>query len=591
MYRTHTNNDLNATHLDQEVTLCGWVHRRRDHGGVIFVDLRDRYGLTQIVTDPELFAEAHQKADQVRPEFVIKATGKVRRRPEGQENSNMDTGEIEVLISELEVLNKAATPPFEIDQETDVNEELRLQYRYLDLRRERMQRNIIMRHKMAMEMRKFFDQENFLEIETPILIKGTPEGAREYIVPSRLYPGKFFVLPQSPQQLKQLLMIAGYDRYFQLARCMRDEDQRGDRQPEFTQLDLEMAFVDQEDVLELFERMLIEMSEKLVPHKKIIQKPFPRITWVQAMNDYGIDKPDIRYDLKIKDVSDLVQNCEFSVFSNAIKSGGVVRALKVDGGLELTRKEIDDLTELAKIHGAKGLAYLQITDEGPKSNIQKYFSEDELKAIVERTEAKAGDIIFFGADSFNTVCAALAHVRIACAKRFNLIDKDKLGFCWIVDFPLFEKDPVSGELAAVHHPFTHPKKDQVEMLNDPEKLDKIFADCYDAVLNGYELGSGSIRIFEPELQSKVFEVLGITPEDATMRFGHMMEAFKYGAPPHAGFAMGIERIAMIYLDEENIREVMAFPKDQKAKDLMLGAPSEIPEKRLEEANIEIKKQD
>ncbi|MBD3270854.1 aspartate--tRNA ligase [Candidatus Peregrinibacteria bacterium] len=589
MYRTHKNNQLNKNNIGEEVTLSGWVHRRRDHGGVIFIDIRDRYGLTQVVTDPEEFAEAHDIADQVRPEYVIQITGQVRKRPEGQENNNINTGEIEVLVTAAKILSKAKTPPFEIDVEKDVNEEVRLRYRYLDLRRERMKENMVFRHNVVHAMRDFLNREEFLDIETPILIKGTPEGSREYIVPSRIYPGNFYVLPQSPQQLKQLLMIAGMDKYFQVARCFRDEDQRGDRQPEFTQLDLEMSFVDQDDILDVIERMMIEITDKLVPNKQLLNRMFPRISWREAMENYGTDKPDIRYEMKIVDVSDIVKECEFGVFSAAIKSGGVVKALKVDGGLDLTRKEIEDLTDLAKIHGAKGLAYFQVDQDGPKSNILKYFTDEQVKLILEKTDAKSGDIIFFGADTFETACNALGQVRIACAKRFNLIDENKLAYLWVVDFPMFEKDPLTGELAASHHPFTHPKNEDLEKLDqEPENA---LAYAYDIVLNGYEIGGGSVRIHEHELQKKIFELLKISPADAEQRFGHMLDAFSYGAPPHAGLALGLDRIIMIFRDEPNIREVIAFPKDQKAKDLMLGAPSVMPDENLDELKISINLED
>lgn len=586
MLRTHKNNQLNKKDVGQTVTLAGWVHRRRDHGGLIFIDIRDRYGLTQIVTDPNDFADAHAIANEVRPEYVIKVVGKVRLRPEGQNNSSMTTGDVEVLIQDFEILNRSKTPPFEIGHEHEVDEALRLKYRYLDLRKERLQRNIITRHKVVKLMRDFLDELDFIEVETPILIKGTPEGSREYLVPSRIYPGTFFVLPQSPQQLKQLLMVAGFDRYFQIARCFRDEDLRGDRQPEFTQLDLEMSFIDEQDITEITEELLIEISQKLVTEKKIQSTPFPRITWQEAMESYGSDKPDIRFEMKIVDVSDIAEKCQFSVFSNAIKAGGVVKCLRVENGLELTRKEIDDYTELAKVHGAKGLAYIQLAEDGPKSTLVKFFTPEEIKSFVDRSGAKTGDILFFGADSFVVACNALGQVRLACADRFKLRDKNKLAYLWVYDFPLFDKDPVSGALSSAHHPFTSPKDDQMAVLdNDPGKT---IAKAYDIVLNGYEVGGGSIRIHNQQLQKKIFDLLKISDADAEARFGHMLEAFTYGAPPHGGIALGLERLMMIYLDEPNIREVMAFPKDQKAKDLMLGAPSTMPKETIEELSLEIK---
>lgn len=586
MQRTHRNDQLTAKNIGETVTLTGWVHHRRDHGGMIFIDLRDRYGLTQIVTDPTKEKTAHDIADEVRPEFVIRVTGEVRSRPEGQANPNLATGEIEVLIKHFEIVNRAKTPPFEIDHETGVNEELRLKYRYLDLRRDRLKNNLVKRHQIVKMIRDILDRQDFLEVETPILIKGTPEGSREYLVPSRIYPGTFFVLPQSPQQLKQLLMVAGFDRYFQVARCFRDEDLRGDRQPEFTQIDMEMAFINQEDIMQLTEDMLIEITEKLYPNKKIQQKPFPKITWQEAMDSYGCDKPDIRFEMKIVDVSEIAGKTQFSVFNTAVKDGGVVRCLKVTNGLELTRKEIDDLTELARNHGAKGLAYIQVDKDGPKSALVKHFTPEELNAFISAVDAKAGDILFFGADRFDVVCAALGQVRLACADRFKLRDKDKLAYLWVYDFPMFEVDPVSGSLASAHHPFTCPKDDQLDILESEPR--KALAKCYDIVLNGYEIGGGSIRIHDQVLQRRIFNLLKISEKDTQERFGHLLEAFEYGAPPHGGLALGLERFIMILQDEPNIREVMAFPKDSKAKDLMLGAPSMMPKETLDELSLEIK---
>lgn len=585
MLRTHTCNELNASAVGKEVTLCGWVHHRRDHGGLIFIDLRDRYGLTQIVTDPVDSPEAHSKSNEVRSEYVIRVTGVVRKRPEGMTNAKMVTGEIEVLVKNFEILNRAKTPPFEIDQEKEINEELRLKYRYLDIRRERMKNNLVVRHRLIKMIRDYMDSKSFIEVETPILIKGTPEGSREYLVPSRLYPGKFFVLPQSPQQLKQLLMVAGMDRYFQIARCFRDEDQRGDRQPEFTQLDVEMSFVEAEDIMQINEELMIQLVEALVPHKKLMGKPFPRMTWKQAMDDYGSDKPDLRFDMKIVDVSDEVKNCEFQVFSSALKNGGVVRALRVEGGNVFTRKEIDDMTEVAKIYGAKGLAYIQMAEEGPKSPFLKFMKPEELQAIFAKTGAKTGDIVFFGADDFVTVCEALGHVRLACGDRFQLRDPNKFAFVWIYEFPLFEWNKDTQSLSSAHHPFTSPMNEDVELLDTAPG--KVRAKAYDLALNGTEVGGGSIRIHNPELQSKIFDILKITKEDAQSRFGHLLHAFEFGAPPHGGIAWGLDRLVMIFQDEQNIREVMAFPKDQKAKDLMLNAPSEMPDEQVAEMHVRI----
>ncbi|MFA5829730.1 MAG: aspartate--tRNA ligase [Candidatus Gracilibacteria bacterium] len=585
MLRTHTCNELTETNVDQKVTLCGWVHRRRDHGGMIFIDLRDRYGLTQVAADPTVSPEGYKILDEARSEFVLKIEGSVRKRPEGMKNSKMTTGGIEVVVNSAEILNRSKTPPFEIDQDKEVNEELRLKYRYLDIRRERMKNNLIMRHNVIKKIRDYMDSKGFLEIETPILIKGTPEGSREYLVPSRLYPGKFFVLPQSPQQLKQLLMVASMDRYFQIARCFRDEDQRGDRQPEFTQLDVEMSFIEQEDIIQLNEELMINLVETLVPHKKIQKKPFPRMTWQESMDKYGSDKPDIRFGMEIVDVSDLVKESGFKVFADAVKAGGVVRALKVEGGNKFTRKEIDELTELAQSFGAKGLAYIQIAPEGPKSSLLKFFKDEEVKALVEKTKAQSGDIIFFGAGEFLKVCEVLGKIRLACGDKMNLRDNNVFAFCWVYDFPLFEWSATEQRLNSAHHPFTSPKDEDVAMLDTaPEK---VRAKAYDLALNGNEIGGGSIRIHTPELQSKIFDTLGISKDDAQRRFGHLLHAFEFGAPPHGGIAWGIDRLIMLFQDEANIREVMAFPKDQKAKDLMLNAPSEMPDEQIAELHIRI----
>lgn len=581
MYRSHTCNDLDLKKVGEDVTLCGWVHRRRDHGGVIFVDLRDRYGLTQIVSDPVNLKDAHDALNDVRSEYVIQVTGEVRKRPDGQENKNLDSGEIEVLVKDLKILNPSKNPPFEIDQEKEVNEEMRLKYRYLDLRRERLKKNILLRHKIIKFIRDFMDKEGFVEVETPILIKGTPEGSREYLVPSRLYPGTFYVLPQSPQQLKQLLMIAGFDRYFQIARCFRDEDQRGDRQPEFTQLDLEMSFVDVLDIMEINEALLIELVKKFAPDKKVKKLPFSLMTYHEAMNNYGSDKPDLRFDLMLSDVTEIVKNSGFSVFANAVKNDGVVKALKVEGGAKFTRKEIDEFTEVAKIYKAKGLAYIVMEKDGAKSPILKYLDKKELSKIVKLVGAETGDIIFFTADKFEVACTALGNVRLSVGRKLDLIDDNMFAFCWVTDFPMFEYDEENRTLAAMHHPFTSPKDFEVFKATPAKALAK----AYDISLNGSEIAGGSIRIHDSEIQKAVFDVLGISDEDAQRRFGHMLEAFKYGAPPHGGIAWGLDRLVMIFANEPNIREVIAFPKDQKAKDLMLGAPSRMPKEQLDELHV------
>lgn len=584
--RTNTCNELNESHKGREVTLCGWVHRRRDHGNLIFIDLRDRYGLTQVVSDPAVSEDLHAQFDKLRPEYVIQVKGNVRKRPEGMTNKNMESGEIEVLCRELNVLNESIVPPFEIDQDKEVSEEMRLKFRYLDLRRERMKGNMILRHKLIKLLRDLMDERGFLEIETPIMIKGTPEGSREYMVPSRLYPGNFYVLPQSPQQLKQLLMVAGFDRYFQIARCFRDEDQRGDRQPEFTQLDVEMSFVKEEDVMNVNEEIMIKLCEELASNKKIMSKPFKRITWRRAMDEYGVDKPDMRFGMPIKDLTDELKSCGFKVFRDAAGSGGKIRALRVEGGAAYTRREIDELTETARAYGGKGLAYMQFTESEIKSPILKFLNDEDVKVIKEKTGAQVGDIVFFGADKFETVCAVMGQIRLICGDKSGLRDPNIFAFCWVTDWPLFSWNEDDQRLNAEHHPFTAPFDEDINLLDSsPES---VRAKAYDLVLNGNEIGGGSIRIHDRKLQSKIFDILKISGEDAERRFGHLLKAFEYGAPPHGGIAWGLDRVIMIFRDEPNIREVIAFPKDQKARDLLLNSPSPLPEDQVAEAHIAVK---
>jgi len=580
--RTHTSGELRESHVGQTVTLCGWVHRRRDHGGLIFIDLRDRYGFTQVVIDPK-DKSTFGTAEKIRPEWVLKVTGSVRKRVAGAERENNPTGKVEVLVLAIEVLSEAKTPPFEIDQDKDIGEEVRLEFRYLDLRRERMQRNIILRSKIFQIIRKYFTEQGCLEIDTPCLIKGTPEGAREYLVPSRMYPGQFFVLPQSPQQLKQLCMVGGLDRYFQLARCFRDEDLRGDRQPEFIQLDFEMSFCTQEDVMQIIqgslETILKECSTKPLKGGKVGSYP-----WQELMDKYGSDKPDLRYDLPITDISDLAKGCGFKVFEDALAQNGTVRALRVPGGANLTRGDIDRWTELAKEQKAKGLAYVLFKADGPSSPLLKFFKEGFLEKLQTKTGAKPGDALFFGADKFRIVCNSLGAIRKEVAKKYGLIDTSVHSLFWVTDFPLCEESEEGG-ITFSHHPFTHPKLDEWDRRHkDPLSVHAI---CYDLVLDGYELGSGSIRIHDSKMQQEVFDLLGISKEDQQRRFGHLLRAFEYGAPPHGGFAYGVDRVVMLLAGEPNIREVIAFPKDQKAKDLMLGAPAPMPEKQIAELGIKV----
>lgn len=584
MLRTHTCGELTAKNADTSVTLCGWVNTRRDHGGLIFLDVRDRYGLTQVVFHPETAKEIFAVAETIRPEWVIQVTGKVSKRLTGTENPKMPTGEIEIAVEKLEVLNRAKTPPFEIDNTVAVNEELRLQYRYLDLRSQKMQKNLALRSKVFQLIRTYFTAQGCLEIDTPCLIKGTPEGAREYVVPSRVYPGNFFVLPQSPQQLKQLCMVGGLDRYFQIARCFRDEDLRGDRQPEFLQLDFEMSFCEQADVQNIIQGSIESILKECSP-KKLKWGKVETFTWQHVMDTYGSDKPDLRFDLPIVDVSEISKGCGFKVFEDALAlKNGVVRAICVPGGAALSRSEIDTWTALARELKAKGLAYILFKEEGPQSPLLKFFKEGFLEQLQKATGAKTGDALFFGADTFKIVCASLGRIRVEAAKRFNLIDTTTHALFWVTEFPMFEEND-DGSLTFSHHPFTSPNVE--EWKRRKEEPLTVHSICYDLVLDGYELGSGSIRIHDPVLQSEVFEMLGISTEDQKKRFGHMLEAFSFGAPPHGGFAYGIDRVVMILAGEPNIREVTPFPKDQKAKDLMLGAPSPVPPEQLKELELTI----
>jgi len=588
MYRTVTCGALREADAGQPATLAGWVHSRRDHGSLIFLDIRDRYGITQVVIDVAKQPEAHALAAQVRGEYVVQVQGVVVRRAPEAVNPELATGTIELHAQALTILNPARTPPLYIAKEGNEDEALRLKYRYLDLRRERMQRNLILRHRVVKFIRDYLDQEGFIEVETPILFKSTPEGARDYLVPSRVHPGMFYALPQSPQQLKQLLMVAGMDRYFQIARCFRDEDLRADRQPEFTQLDMELSFVEQEDVLQLIERLFIALVQAVAPHKQVVT-PFPRLTYAQALRDYGSDKPDLRYDLKLVDLSDLLVETEFQVFRGAIAYGGQVKALRVPGCGGYSRKQLDELVELAKAGGAKGLAWAAMPDAPDaaiRSSFSKFLREDELQAILSRTQAQAGDLLLVVADTATTVAAVLDKLRREFAQRLNLADPNVVQFAWITDFPLLEWNPDERRWDAVHHPFTAPHDDDLPKLKEAPA--EVRAKAYDLVMNGYEAGGGSIRIHRREVQQQLFDLLGIAPDQAQAQFGHMLEAFEYGAPPHGGVAFGIDRIVMILADESSIREVMAFPKTQQAADLMTGAPSPVEERQLRELFLSLR---
>ena len=586
MYKTHTCGELRATHANQQVTLAGWVHRRRDHGGVIFLDLRDRYGIVQVTVNPNLSKETLDAVSNVRMEWVLQITGTVQKRPAGMENPRMQTGEVEVIAESIAVLNRAKNLPFLVSGENDLpDENTRLKYRYLDLRRERMTRNMMLRHKVVKFMRDYLDRHNFIEIETPILFKATPEGARDYLVPSRIYPGQFYALPQSPQQLKQLLMVAGMDRYFQIARCFRDEDLRGDRQPEFTQLDLEISFVERDDVLSLVENLYTEMVFVVAPQKRLLSSPWPRFSYREVLERYGTDKPDLRFGMELIDVSDIFAKSEFRVFQTAIDSGGVVKCIVAPGCANYSRKEVDALTESAKALGAKGLATLALTGEGLKGTAAKFVTPEEAEAVKARTGAKEGDLLLFAADQRAVVNKVLGGLRVIFRDQLDLADSELLAFAWIVDFPMFAWNEEEKKWDAEHHPFTMPQLDDLPKFET--NPGEILSEAYDMVCNGYEMASGSIRIHRSDIQLKVFQLLGLSGDEIERKFGHMLEAFEYGAPPHGGMAPGIDRLVMLLADEPNIREVIAFPKNQTGRDVMADAPSEVEPKQLKELHIKI----
>jgi len=597
LLRTHTCGSLRKEHVGIEVSLAGWVNRRRDHGGLIFIDLRDREGFVQTVFNPEISPAGLKIAETMRSEYVIRLTGEVALRPLGTENTKIPTGDIEVIVKEAEILNKSNTPPFYINEEVEVDENVRLKYRYLDLRRPRMRENLLLRHQVTKFMRDFLDARGFIEVETPILIKSTPEGARDYLVPSRVHPGQFYALPQSPQQLKQLLMVAGLDKYYQIARCFRDEDTRADRQPEFTQLDIEMSFIDEEDIFRLTEELFTSLVKTLKPEKRMMQ-PLPRLTYAEAMERYGSDKPDLRFDMEIKDISDIVADSKFTIFSTAIAQGGRVKGICAPECANYTRGQLEELNQMARGLGAGGLVTIalsgpggnlsKLTPEMIKSATAKFLSLDEVKAIAGRLEANIGDLLLIVAGENRLVSTVLGDLRREMGSRLRLAAPDLLAFAFIIDFPMFERNSQTGQLEAMHHAFTMPRDEDMLLLDSaPEK---VRARSYDLVCNGRELGSGSIRIHKSDLQRKIFKILGYSDEAIEERFRHLLEAFDYGAPPHGGIAPGIDRVIMRLINEDNIRDIIAFPKNQAAVDLTFNAPSPVTEEQLAELHIRLREE-
>ena len=582
MERTHTCGQLRTEDAGTEATLMGWVNRRRSLGGLIFIDLRDREGITQVVFNPSIAASAHTLAEDMRPEFVVAITGIVRLRPEGAANANLPTGQIELEAIRAEVLNPAKTPPFYINEDAGIEEPLRLRYRYLDLRRERVKGNILFRHRIVKFIRDWLDRRGFIEIETPILVKETPGGAREFLVPSRIQPGSFYALPQSPQQYKQILMVAGFDKYFQIARCFRDEDLRADRQPEFTQLDMEMSFVTQEDVMAITESLFTDMVESLGRHR-LLAKPFPRLTYAEAMAKYGSDKPDLRFGLELVDISELARASEFRVFNEALAAGGEVRLLRAPGLGHYSRRELDELATFAQSKGAKGLLTLELGEGGPRSPLTKFMTPGQMDRLIELAGAKQGDLLLIVADKPDAVAESLGQLRLEIGRRLNLMDPNLLAFAWVVEMPLLEWNAAEGHWQSKHHQFTMPLGEDLPLLDTNPGA--VRAQQYDIVCNGTEVGGGSIRIHRRELQERIFRIIGMSDVDARSMFGHLLEAFEYGTPPHGGIAPGIDRLVMLLSGAENIREVITFPKTQSGLCLLTGAPSPVTRERLADLHL------
>ncbi len=584
MRRTHHCWQLDAGDVDKEVVLMGWVHRRRDHGGVIFVDLRDREGITQVVFNPAVDPEIHARAHAIRNEYVLAVRGRVENRPADMINPKLKTGEIEVTVTEFKLLNEAQTPPFLIEDDIDASEAIRLKYRHLDLRRPQMQKNLILRHRATAAVRSYLNQHGFLDLETPFLTRSTPEGARDYLVPSRVNPGQFYALPQSPQIFKQLFMISGFDRYYQIVRCFRDEDLRADRQPEFTQIDIEMSFVGEDDVMNLTEGMMAALFKDALGLK--LMRPFARLTYEDAVGRFGLDKPDTRFGLELKDISDIVGRSNFKVFADAVKKGGIVKALNAKGCIDFSRKEIDDLIKFVAIYRAKGMAWIKVKENEWQSPIAKYFSEGEKKALSKRIEMAPGDLVFFVADEPKVVNESLGHLRNHLGKTLGLIDENEFKFLWVTRFPMFEHDETEKRLQALHHPFTSPLEEDLDLLAKEPLAVKSRA--YDLVLNGFEIGGGSIRIHQRSIQEKVFEALNMDRKTYEGKFGFLLEALDSGAPPHGGIALGVDRLVMLMGGQSSIRDVIAFPKTQKATCSLTGAPAEIAKEQLDELYLKLK---